>query len=195
MTRKKASSGHPRLRAHAPRDIPRGAAKAGAPIDAPGRRRLPATIRRAWFGLNQAFRRRILHLGLTPDQFTILRWLIESAPRGLTQRELAAMMLSDPNTITAILKRMQSSGMIRRSPDEQDRRANRIQIRPRGRGKYNAARRFAVDLQHQILESLPAGRREAFLAELECVADACSAAARESSRGARRTGSGRSPAS
>ena len=40
------------------------------PIDAPERRRLPLLLRRAWYGMNQAFRRRIAHLGVTPDQFT-----------------------------------------------------------------------------------------------------------------------------
>ena len=39
------------------------------PIDAPGRRRLPILLRHAWYGLNQAFRRRIAHLDITPDQF------------------------------------------------------------------------------------------------------------------------------
>ncbi len=175
MTNEKASSRNPRLRGGSRL----GMAKARLSIDAPGRRRLPSMMRRAWFGLNQAFRRRITHLGITPDQFTILRWLIESDPRGVTQRELAGMMLSDPNTITSILKRMQSSGLIKRSTDEADRRANRIQLKPRGRAKYHAARKFAVDLQHEVLESLPPSRREPFLAQFECVADACSAAARE----------------
>jgi DNA-binding MarR family transcriptional regulator len=148
-------------------------------IDAPGRRRLPAMMRRAWFGLNQAFRRRIAHLGITPDQFTILRWLLESDPQGVTQRELTRMMLSDPNTITSILKRMESSRLIQRRTDAADRRANRIRLTPHGRAKYHTARAFAVQLQQQVLDSLPLVRRERFLAELECVADACSSAAQE----------------
>ena len=48
------------------------------PIDAPGRRRLPILLRHAWYGLNQAFRRRIAHLGITPDQFTVMRTLLEA---------------------------------------------------------------------------------------------------------------------
>ena len=50
------------------------------PIDDPGNRRLPPLLRRAWYSLNQAFRRRIAHLDITPNQFTILRWLLEGDP-------------------------------------------------------------------------------------------------------------------
>ena len=74
------------------------------PIDSPERRRLPPLLRRAWYGLNQAFRRRIAPLGLTPDQFTVLRTLLESG--GITQSELTHLMSSDPNTVASLLARM-----------------------------------------------------------------------------------------
>ena len=44
-------------------------------------KRLPVLLRRAWYGLNQAFRQRIAHLDLTPDQFCILRWLSRAIHR------------------------------------------------------------------------------------------------------------------
>src|SRR5216117_1803259 len=77
----------------------------GLPIDAPERRRLPLLLRRSWYGLNQAFRRRILPLGLTPDQFTVLRTLLEN--EGIRQRELTQLMSSDPNTVAALVERME----------------------------------------------------------------------------------------
>src|SRR5687768_18085147 len=86
------------------------------------RKRLPVLLRRAWYGLNQAFRQRISHLGLTPDQFSILRWLSEGDPQGLTQRTLTDLMASDPNTITSTLARMEKSRLITRTPHEQDKR-------------------------------------------------------------------------
>ncbi|MES2573088.1 MAG: hypothetical protein V4710_23900, partial [Verrucomicrobiota bacterium] len=54
------------------------------PVLRPDRKRLPPLLRRAWYGLNQAFRQRVAHLGITPDQYSILRWLSEGDPRGLT---------------------------------------------------------------------------------------------------------------
>src|SRR5688572_17119164 len=103
------------------------------PIDAPNRRRLPLLLRRSWYGLNQAFRRRIAHLQITPDQFTVLRTLLESDVRGVTQRELARAMSSDPNTVASLLERMEKTGYVERLPHESDRRAHRIKLLPKGK--------------------------------------------------------------
>src|SRR5215217_6070185 len=59
-------------------------------------RRLPPLLRRAWYSLNQTFRQRIAHLGITPDQYSILRWLHEGDTRGLTQQSITDLMASDP---------------------------------------------------------------------------------------------------
>ena len=104
------------------------------PIDAPGRRRLPILLRHAWYGLNQAFRRRIAHLGITPDQFTVMRTLLETG--GITQSELSAQMSSDPNTVASLLERMEKSGLLERQPHEKDRRAYRLNLQATGKRKY-----------------------------------------------------------
>src|SRR5258706_4001918 len=142
-------------------------------IDSPERRRLPLLLRRSWYGLNQAFRRRIAHLQLTPDQFTVLRTLLEGDERGLTQRELARLMSSDPNTVASLLERMEKIGYIERQPHERDRRAHRIKFLPKGKKTYEAARAIALALQGEVLAWLPADGREDFLEHLARVADAC----------------------
>lgn len=146
-------------------------------IDAPERRRLPPLLRRAWYGLNQAFRRRIAHTGATPDQFTVMRCLQEGDPKGPTQRELTQMMSSDPNTIASLLERMENAGWIERKGHESDRRAYRIRLKPTGKRKYEELRAEAVKLQSSVLAALPESDREKFLEELAKVADACRAAA------------------
>ncbi len=144
-----------------------------APIDAPSRRRLPPLLRLAWYSLNQAFRRRIHHLNITPDQFTILRWLTECDPDWPTQRELGAMMASDPNTITSLLRRMEVAAFVERQPHETDKRANRIKITAGGKKVYLRARQIAIDLQGEVLLALPETRRDQFFADLESLAHAC----------------------
>ncbi len=151
--------------------------EANAPIDAPERRRLPPLLRRSWYGLNQAFRRRIAHTGATPDQFTVMRCLLECETPGLSQRELTAAMSSDPNTIASLLERMEKAGWVERRPHERDGRAYRIQLKAAGKRKYEELRDIAVDLQGQVLDALPAKRRDEFLADLARVADACRIAA------------------
>src|SRR5687768_14800641 len=147
------------------------------PIDSPNRRRLPPLLRRAWYGLNQAFRRRIAHLDLTPDQFTVMRTLLEGDAKGLTQRELARLMSSDPNTVASLLERMERAGYVERNPHERDRRAHRIKLLPKGRKTYETARTIAVRLQSEVLSVLPEDLRESFLENLVRVADACRDAA------------------
>jgi DNA-binding MarR family transcriptional regulator len=145
------------------------------PVDAPARRRLPILLRHAWFSLNQAFRRRIAHTGVTPDQFTTLRTLEENGARQPTQSELARLLASDPNTIASLLERMAGAGWIARTRHEQDRRAWRISLLPEGRKKYLEARQIAVELQTELMAGWPERRREDFLENLQSLADRCRA--------------------
>ena len=146
-----------------------------APLDSPERRRLPPLLRRAWYGLNQAFRRRLAHLGITPDQFTVMRTLIEHD--GITQRELTHLISSDPNTVVSLVNRMEKAGLVERQTHEADRRANRLRLKAGGRAKYEKARSIAVALQAEVLGAVPAPRREQFLEDLDHLAAACRGAA------------------
>ena len=138
-------------------------------------RRLPPLLRRAWYSLNQTFRKRIAHLEITPDQYSILRWLYEGDAKGLTQQAITELMASDPNTITSILHRMEKAGLLSRHAHESDRRARRVRMEEKGREVFSKALCLAKVLQGQILEALPVSRRETFLRDLERVADACHA--------------------
>ncbi len=155
------------------------------PIDAPDRRRLPPLLRRSWYGLNQAFRRRIAHLGVTPDQFTVLRSLLEGDPEGMTQRQVTEAMSSDPNTVASLLERMEKAAFLERRPHEKDRRAHRIILLEKGRTTYTEARDIAVALQSEVVSVLPEAQREAFLESLAQIADACRQAAEDSPRRAK----------
>ncbi len=153
----------------------------GVTVPGPELRPLPLLLRRAWYGLNQAFRRRIAHLGLTPDQYTVLRTLNENP--GLTQRKMTQDMASDPNTVASLVRRMEQAGLLERRSHPSDGRAQQLFLRPAGRLKLNQARRFALTLQQDILEALPAAQRGDFLGQLARVSAECrQAAERESGR-------------
>jgi DNA-binding MarR family transcriptional regulator len=128
--------------------------------------------------LNQAFRRRLAHLGVTPDQFTVMRTLLEHD--GISQRQLTLLISSDPNTVAALVNRMEQAGLVERETHEQDRRANRLRLKPRAKMKYEQARAIALELQEEALHALPKARRESFLADLDLVAEACRGAAAHS---------------
>jgi DNA-binding MarR family transcriptional regulator len=151
-------------------------AKTASTDHAPARR-LPPLLRRAWYGLNQAFRRRIAHLDLTPDQYTVLRNLHEAGRAGMTQSELTLHMTSDPNTIASLVERMEGAGLIRRHTDLKDRRARRLRLAPVGRRRFTVGLEVALSLQDEILSALPESERGRFLETLEAVADSCREAA------------------
>jgi DNA-binding MarR family transcriptional regulator len=106
-----------------------------------------------------------------------MRTLLEGNPRGMTQRELTDLMSSDANTIASLLERMESNGLLERKTHELDRRANRINLKPVGKRKYEEAREIAVTLQMEVLAVLPSEKQEEFLKNLALVADACRLAA------------------
>ena len=147
-----------------------------SPVTPPGsdRPRLALLLRRAWYGLNQTFRRRIAGAGVTPDQFTILRWLGEH-PEGLTQRVLADLMASDPNTITAILTRMQKAGLLERRAHADDARCNLIMLKDKGRALHAKIQPLASGLQEQLLAAVPVAKQAEFLKQLESVCAALDA--------------------
>jgi DNA-binding MarR family transcriptional regulator len=153
-----------------------------APVDAPARRRLPILLRHAWFSLNQTFRRRLAHTGVTPDQFTAMRTLMEHDPQGLTQSGLTRLIASDPNTIAALVERMESMGWITRVRHEQDRRAYRLRLTPAGRKQYERVRQIAVALQTEVLAGWTEKKREEFLEDLAYVSERCRSAAKEKAR-------------
>lgn len=149
-----------------------------SPLDDPGRRRLPPLLRRCWYGLNQAFRKRLAEIGLTPNQFTLLRWL-EEEQGGVRQATICSRMASDPNTIAALVERMRADGLIKRKVDPADRRARLITATPKGRRLYTKARPIAIDLQAEVLTAIPEEDREKLLAQIEVLADACQAALKQ----------------
>ncbi|MGO8698303.1 MAG: MarR family winged helix-turn-helix transcriptional regulator [Limisphaerales bacterium] len=147
------------------------------PEPAAGGRRLPILLRHAWFSLNQTFRRRLLPTGITPDQYTILRTLVEHQPEELRQSDLARLIASDPNTIAALVERMAALGWVARVRHERDGRAYRLRVLPAGRKQFELARQIALALQSEVLADWPERKREQFLKDLAWVADRCRAVA------------------
>ena len=114
-----------------------------------------------------------MHLGLTPTQFTILRWLHEAGDEGLNQKHLSELMASDPNTIASLVSRMKEAGQIGCCVDPDDRRAKRVRILAKGRRLLQRARPYAQELEDTLLNEIPKQDRQKFLAQLEILADAC----------------------
>jgi DNA-binding MarR family transcriptional regulator len=103
---------------------------------------------------------------------------MEHEPQGLTQSGLNRLIASDPNTIGALVERMESMGWITRGRHEQDRRAYRLRLTPAGRETYQRVREIAIALQTEVLAGWTEKKREEFLEDLACVAEQCRLAAK-----------------
>jgi DNA-binding MarR family transcriptional regulator len=68
---------------------------------------------------------------------------------------------------------METNGLVQRRPHEKDRRANRVELLPVAKEKYETIRDEAIGIQSYVLEQLPEAEREKFLEQLETIAKAC----------------------
>ena len=77
-------------------------------------KKLPALVRDAWHGLNRIFLNKIKKIGLTPNQYTALRWIHSDKKRDFTQSRLAELMNTDANNISALVTRMEKLNLVKR---------------------------------------------------------------------------------
>ena len=110
---------------------------------------------------------RIGPLGLTPGTFPAMLELW--AEDGLTQRDLVARLDIEQATMANTLARMERDGLIRRTPDPKDRRAQRVWLTETGRALQGPATAAAREVNAAALDGLGADERAAFLETLATV--------------------------
>jgi DNA-binding MarR family transcriptional regulator len=117
--------------------------------------RFPVLLRTAWFSLNKSFRELLRETGLTPVQFTILRWLSEHKKSSLSQRDLAELTASNQNNIADLMDRLEALNLIERERDESDSRRKITSLTPRGETVYEHSRVLALELQMKAMSCFP----------------------------------------
>ena len=127
----------------------------------------PVSLRGSWFGLNQVFRSRLKGLGITPAQYTTLRHICEFDGDFLNQRTLAAMLVSNENNLTAILRLLEMNGWILRKKSSIDCRCKTIVSTSRGRKLFGDAQVIAQCLQDEILNTYTKEEEETLFTCLE----------------------------
>jgi DNA-binding MarR family transcriptional regulator len=78
-------------------------------------------------------RERLAAFGITPVQYGVLQVLWEQD--GLSGSEIGARLVLDSATITGVLDRLETLGLIQRTADSGDRRVNRIRLTAAGRDR------------------------------------------------------------
>jgi DNA-binding MarR family transcriptional regulator len=120
--------------------------------------------------------RHLSDFNLSPDQYVALRWLteaIEKGAHGLSQKNLCELMTSDPNTIAAIMRRMEKASLIRRAKDPEDGRRLVVSPTPQGILLYAKASVRAKALEKEALKGLSLEDKAIFLDDLNHLAKSC----------------------
>jgi DNA-binding MarR family transcriptional regulator len=122
-------------------------------------------LRAAYLTMHRQFQRLFRAEGATADQFVLLTLLAEED--GITQKELVSRSFSDANTITAMLRRLERRGLIRRRPHASDGRAVCVHLTDDGRGLQQQLTEASRQLHRSVEQTLPAEHRGAVLAWLQ----------------------------
>lgn len=124
--------------------------------------RLPPLLRNCWIKLNSALQKRLQPLGITPDQYIVLRWLYEKQSFRINQSDLAKLMFTDANNISGITLRMEKAHLIRRSISTADKRHKFLQLTKLGESKFLESKPIAKSLESKVLGLLNPSEKEDF---------------------------------
>lgn len=91
--------------------------------------------------------------GLTGPQFLTLLLIGNNA--GLTQADLTRLIESDPNTVSDLVRRLASRGLVARSPHPKDRRATQLQLTEAGTVLARAGLNDMNRLSRHLARTMP----------------------------------------
>ena len=108
--------------------------------------------------------------GVTPVQYAALT-AIEKSP-GIDQRTLARTIGFDTSTITGVIDRLESRGLMQRDASPGDRRVRLLTLTDSGRELLLAVEPAVLRAQARMLEPLPKGERVEFMRMLRALVTA-----------------------
>jgi MarR family transcriptional regulator for hemolysin len=112
---------------------------------------------------------RARQFGISRAQWAVLIRIDRS--EGLKQSELADMLDLQPITLTRLLDRLAGNGLIERRADPNDRRANRLYLKPAAKPLLDRLADLGSDMMEIVLDGLSQTSIERTLKELTMVKD------------------------
>jgi DNA-binding MarR family transcriptional regulator len=108
--------------------------------------------------LRLEFEARLAPLGIHAGQDRLLQELWRED--GITQRELIEQLSVEPPTVTGILQRLERDGLLTRSPDEANRRVQRVHLTEAGRKLEAPVRQVWREVEAEFLAGLSKRERD-----------------------------------
>jgi len=103
--------------------------------------------------------------GVTRSQWAVLVKLHRE--EGLQQAQLAKLLDIQPITLTRLVDKLCSAGLVERRADESDRRANRLYLTPAARPLMTKLRTLREEINQTALAHLSPEQADAFVAQLD----------------------------
>lgn len=135
----------------------------------PAKREIAFTIMDVARMLRTYADQRARQFGISRAQWTVLVRIDRT--EGLKQSELAEILDLQPISLTRLLDRLAESGLIERRPDPNDRRANRLYLKPAARPLLDQLADIGADMMATVLDGLDNKTVERMLGELDQVKD------------------------
>ncbi|KQW19289.1 MarR family transcriptional regulator [Afipia sp. Root123D2] len=107
--------------------------------------------------------------GITRAQWAVLAKLERT--EGLKQSELAEMMEMQPISLTRLIDRLCRNDLIERRTDANDRRANRLYLRPAARPLLKKLGELRADITQTALSHMNAAEARSLVRQLEAIKD------------------------
>ncbi len=108
--------------------------------------------------------------GLEPWEFDVLSSLRRSGrPYALTPGALMTELLVSSGTMTNRVDRLESKGLVSRSPSPEDRRAVLVTLTAEGRARVDDALAALLDTEREILDPLPEEARTQLATHLTAI--------------------------
>jgi len=107
---------------------------------------------------------RARQFGISRAQWVVLVRLDRS--EGLKQSELADILDLQPISLTRLLDRLAENGLIERRPDPNDRRANRLYLKPAARPVIEQLTKLGAGMMEEVLDGLDGKPNERLLRDL-----------------------------
>lgn len=101
---------------------------------------------------------------LTYQQYNVLRMIDVEGPSA--PAEVARRLMVSAPVVTRLATALARAGLLERQPDQTDRRSTRLALTAAGRDRVRAMRQDLLAAAGELLEPLPAERREAVAAAL-----------------------------
>ena len=109
-------------------------------------------LHRTYMRMRVISARKLRPHGLTPDQFGVLAILWDNP--GLSQGEIARILVKDPPNVTRIVDRLEANNLVERRSDPDDRRAYRVFPTSPGRALHQTLGPEILQLRSELFQSL-----------------------------------------